>query len=95
METKNLALSSTFVVSGSGKGVVIAIGDRTVVSCILHMSSIDKIESTPIQKELNRFTIVISCVALTFFILSILFWGVLSIELILGLLLLLLLLLML
>ena len=38
LETRNLALNSTFVVQGSCVGVVFAIGDKTVMGRIVAMS---------------------------------------------------------
>ncbi|KAI8908995.1 calcium ATPase transmembrane domain M-containing protein [Gorgonomyces haynaldii] len=76
LETKNLALSSTFVVQGRAKGVVFQIGDNTIIGQIVKMSGKQKESLTPIQKEINFFTIIISSVAAFFFALSMLIWGV-------------------
>ncbi|KAJ3271825.1 hypothetical protein HDV01_006337 [Terramyces sp. JEL0728] len=74
LESKNLALSSTFVVRGKAKGVVFQTGDKTIIGQIVQMSGKQKNAATPIQKELNTFTIIISTLAFTFFIVSILAW---------------------
>lgn len=75
LESYNVALSSTFVVQGSGTGVVVAIGDETVMGTIARLSTKQKDKITPIQKELLRFTIIISAVAVSFFALAIVFWA--------------------
>lgn len=74
LETKNLALSSTFVVRGKGKGVVYSIGDDTVIGEILKMSGKKKTPPTPIQKEINSFVLTISILAITFFCLAIILY---------------------
>lgn len=76
LETRNVALSSTFVVQGSGTGVVVAIGDQTVMGSIASLSSGQRSNMTPIQRELWRFTMIISGLAVGLFTLAILFWGV-------------------
>ncbi|KAG2077837.1 calcium ATPase [Suillus decipiens] len=76
LETRNLALTSTFVVQGTCHGLVFATGDRTVMGCLVKMSGETKFKLTTIQRELWFFTKVISCVALFFFCLSILLYGV-------------------
>ena len=75
LQTKNLALSSTFVVQGTCTGVVFAIGDDTVIGRIVAMSGKQTTKTTPIQKELNLFTIIISVCAVTAFLICIAFWG--------------------
>lgn len=75
LETKNLALSGTFVVQGSGQGIVIATGDRTVMGNITKLTSSGTKVTTTLQKELNWFTLTISCIAISFFILSVILWG--------------------
>jgi sodium/potassium-transporting ATPase subunit alpha len=73
--TRNLALSSTFVLQGSCVGVVFAIGDKSIMGRIVSMSGQDKFKLTTVQKEVWFFTKVISSVALSFFCLSIIVWG--------------------
>ncbi|KAG2112549.1 uncharacterized protein F5147DRAFT_71235 [Suillus discolor] len=76
LETRNLALTSTFVVQGTCHGVVFAIGDRTVMGRLVKMSGETKFKLTTIQKEVWFFTKIISCLALFFFCLSLLLYGV-------------------
>ncbi|EGO02908.1 hypothetical protein SERLA73DRAFT_84809 [Serpula lacrymans var. lacrymans S7.3] len=76
LETRNLALTSTFVVQGTCAGVVFATGDRTVMGRIVSMSGETKFKMTTIQKEVWFFTKIISGLALSLFGISILLWGV-------------------
>jgi sodium/potassium-transporting ATPase subunit alpha len=76
METRNLALTSTFVVQGMCTGVVFATGDRTIMGRIVALSGETKFKLTTVQKEVWFFTKVISTVALSLFCISILVWGV-------------------
>ncbi|CEP03211.1 Cation-transporting P-type ATPase N-terminal domain-containing protein [Plasmodiophora brassicae] len=75
LETHNLALSSTFVVQGSGVGVVFAIGDDTVIGRIFHLSTKQTDDSTVLQREINKVTICISIIAITFFGVAMMTWG--------------------
>ncbi|KAF7305091.1 Calcium ATPase transmembrane domain M-containing protein [Mycena kentingensis (nom. inval.)] len=75
LETRNLALTSTFVVQGSCTGVVFAIGDKTIMGRIVSMSGTEKFKLTSVQKEVWFFTKIVSGIALSFFILSIIIWA--------------------
>jgi sodium/potassium-transporting ATPase subunit alpha len=75
LETHNLAFSSTFVVQGYGTGVVFATGDKTVIGEISRISAAEVERRTILQKELDQFTFVISCAALSCFCLSMIVWG--------------------
>jgi sodium/potassium-transporting ATPase subunit alpha len=76
LETRNLALTSTFATQGTCHGVVFATGDRTVMGRLVRMSGETKFKLTTIQKEIWFFTKVISTVALSLFCLSLLLYGV-------------------
>ncbi|KIK92632.1 hypothetical protein PAXRUDRAFT_829776 [Paxillus rubicundulus Ve08.2h10] len=76
LETRNLALTSTFVVQGTCTGVTFATGDRTVMGRLVSMSGEKKFKLTTIQKEVWFFTKIISVLALSFFCLSLLLYGV-------------------
>ncbi|KAG0699620.1 hypothetical protein DFH29DRAFT_936038 [Suillus ampliporus] len=76
LETRNLALTSTFVTQGTCNGVVFATGDRTVMGRLVRMSGETKFKLTTIQKEIWFFTKVISSVAFTMFGISLLLFGV-------------------
>lgn len=76
LETRNLALNSTFVTQGNCAGVVFATGDRTVMGRLVSMSGDKKFKLTTIQKEVWLFTKIVSAAALFFFSLSLLLYGV-------------------
>jgi sodium/potassium-transporting ATPase subunit alpha len=55
METMNLAFFSTEVAAGTGKGIVIACGDSTVMGRVAGLASGLKQEATPIANEIKYF----------------------------------------
>ncbi|EJD43838.1 calcium ATPase [Auricularia subglabra TFB-10046 SS5] len=75
LETKNLALMSTFLVSGSCSGIVFQLGDNSVMGRLVRMASNTKFKMTTIQREVWFFTKIISCLALGLFCLSIIVWA--------------------
>ncbi|THH15944.1 hypothetical protein EW146_g4609 [Bondarzewia mesenterica] len=75
LETRNLALTSTFVVQGNCTGVVFAIGDKSVMGCIVAMSGETKFKLTTVQKEVWFFTKIVSALALSLFCISIIVWA--------------------
>jgi len=74
LETKNLAFFSTNAVEGTAKGIVISIGDNTVMGRIAGLASGLETGETPIAKEINHFIHIITGVAVflgvTFFIIA-------------------------
>ena len=75
LETRNLALTSTFVVQGTCTGVVFAIGDKSVMGRIVAMSGETKFKLTTVQREVWFFTKIISFLALLLFVISIIVWA--------------------
>ncbi len=75
LETRNLALTSTFVVQGSCTGVVFAVGDKTVMGRIVAMSGKTKMELTTVQREIWYFTKIISTLALGLFCIALIVWA--------------------
>ena len=73
LESRNVAFSSTSVLSGSGRGIVYAIGMDTEIGKIADIIETIVPKPTPIHKELEHFTEVISTIAI---ILGIVFFGV-------------------
>ncbi|XP_054008897.1 sodium/potassium-transporting ATPase subunit alpha-like [Hylaeus anthracinus] len=75
IEAKNMVLFSTDIVEGTGKGVVVACGDYTVMGRIAKLTTKLKPRPTPLSREINRFMKLISSWAiflgLLFFTLSI------------------------
>ncbi|KAJ9591140.1 hypothetical protein L9F63_002326 [Diploptera punctata] len=72
METANLAFFSTMVGEGSGKGIVIACGDHTVMGRVAGLASGLKVDQTPINKEIKRFMniIIVYSVCIGIFVFS-------------------------
>ncbi|RDD36748.1 Sodium/potassium-transporting ATPase subunit alpha [Trichoplax sp. H2] len=74
IETRNLAFFSTYCVEGNCRGIVVNIGDNTVMGRIANLASGLDTGSTPIAREIAHFIHIITSVAVflgvTFFILS-------------------------
>jgi len=75
LETDNLAFFGTLVKEGIGRGVVIQIGDNTVIGQIANLASSAATEETPLRKEINRFILIVitfafSC-GILFFVLGV------------------------
>ncbi len=74
LETKNLAFFSTNAVEGTAKGIVVNIGDNTVMGRIAGLASGLETGDTPIAKEIAHFIHIITAVAVflgvTFFIIA-------------------------
>ncbi|XP_033353676.1 sodium/potassium-transporting ATPase subunit alpha-like [Bombus vosnesenskii] len=64
MEAKNMVFFSTDIVEGSGKGVVVARGDNTVMGRVAKLTSKLASRPTPLSRELHRFMKIISCWAI-------------------------------
>jgi sodium/potassium-transporting ATPase subunit alpha len=79
LETRNIAMSGTFTVIGAAKGVVVGVGDRTVMGAISAKTVNQKEDMTSFQKEMWIFTIIVSCAALFFFTLAMIMWGAIPI----------------
>ncbi|KDO21245.1 hypothetical protein SPRG_13744 [Saprolegnia parasitica CBS 223.65] len=65
LETKNMCFFGTFIPQGSGKGIVVRTGDRTVMGRIAKLATGTAKEQTPIAKEINHFVHIITAVAVT------------------------------
>ncbi|EPT05834.1 calcium ATPase transmembrane domain M-containing protein [Fomitopsis schrenkii] len=75
LETRNLALTSTFVVQGTCTGVVYAIGDKSAMGRIVAMSGETKFKLTTVQREVWFLTKIVSAMALTVFCTAIIIWA--------------------
>ncbi|KAL4470479.1 hypothetical protein ABPG74_012090 [Tetrahymena malaccensis] len=64
LETHNLAFFGTLCKEGQGKGVVINIGDKTMLGMISNLSSKEKAVKTPLRQEIDRFVLYISFIAI-------------------------------
>ena len=65
LEASNLCFYTTIINSGSGRGIVIGSGDRTVMGQIAGLATETSTEDSPISKEIKKFIQLISCVAIT------------------------------
>lgn len=66
LETRNLAFFGTTCAEGTGKGLVINTGDRTVIGAIAKLTNTTESEETTLGKEIERFIKMISIVAISF-----------------------------
>jgi sodium/potassium-transporting ATPase subunit alpha len=65
LETKNLAFFGTLCKEGSGKGIVVNIGDNTVMGQIADLAIGGEPPASPLKQELGRFVIMISVIAVS------------------------------
>ena len=74
LETNNLLFFGTLCPSGSCEGIVVNIGDNTVMGRISAITTQTEDGISPIKKEINRFVLLVSAVAIflgvTFFIIG-------------------------
>jgi len=64
LETKNLAFFSTFAIEGTAKGMVVSIGDNTVMGKIAILTSSLKTNATPLSREIHTFVMAITVISL-------------------------------
>lgn len=74
LESNCIAMQGTFVVSGSGKGIVVATGDNTIFGTIAKLTSKPKKGLTPMQWEILRFVFMTSSIIVTLVIIIIILW---------------------
>mmetsp|Transcript_503 Transcript_503/g.1740 ORF Transcript_503/g.1740 Transcript_503/m.1740 type:complete len:1169 (+) Transcript_503:286-3792(+) len=65
LEAKNLIFYTTTVSQGSGVGIVIGTGDTTAMGQIATMTQEQEADDTPIKKEIKKFILLISAIAIT------------------------------
>jgi sodium/potassium-transporting ATPase subunit alpha len=74
LETQNVAFFSTTAVEGSAKGMVINIGDNTIMGRIASLASNLQTDKTSLNKEITHFIHIITamavCVGIVFFIVA-------------------------
>ncbi|KAJ1926956.1 hypothetical protein IWQ60_003356 [Tieghemiomyces parasiticus] len=75
LETRNMGLMGTLITNGSGVGVVVATGDRTVMGRISKLTTSTKKTRSTLQVEINRFVSLIAVLALTTATVVIVTWG--------------------
>jgi sodium/potassium-transporting ATPase subunit alpha len=76
LETRCIGLQGTHCISGSGIGVVIATGDKTVFGRIAKLTSEPTTGFTPLEKEVFNFVIIIFSIMLFMIIIILIIWSV-------------------
>lgn len=80
LESANVAFFGTMCTDGSGKGIVIRIGDDTVIGRIATLSTSTKTKETPLSNDINFFIYVITAIALAlglaFFIFGLFYYDI-------------------
>jgi len=66
VEAENLVFNSTLVVNGEGWGVVVRTGDHTLIGQVASLTSGEEGKEAPLAKEIARFVIQVSCIAILF-----------------------------
>ncbi|KAJ3878893.1 aminophospholipid-transporting P-type ATPase [Lentinula edodes] len=66
VEAENLVFNSTLVVNGEGWGIVVRTGDHTIIGQVAKLTSGEEGKEAPLAKEIARFVIQISCIAIIF-----------------------------
>ncbi|KAL0577333.1 hypothetical protein V5O48_004657 [Marasmius crinis-equi] len=66
VEAENLVFNSTLVVNGEGWGVVVRTGDHTLIGQVASLTSGEEGNEAPLAREIGRFVIQISIIALVF-----------------------------
>lgn len=74
LESNCIAMQGTFVVSGAGRGIVVATGDNTIFGTIAKLTSKPKKGLTPMQWEIIRFVMMTSSIIITLVILIVILW---------------------
>ena len=75
VESKNIAFMTTLITNGQGKGVVVAVGDQTIMGRIAGLTSQTSNKETTLQKELRRFVNIIASIAVSTAVLVLLVWA--------------------
>ncbi|KAF8987235.1 sodium-potassium ATPase [Cyathus striatus] len=75
LETKNIALQGTHCVGGSGLGLVVQTGDRTIFGRIAKLSSAEPNRLTTLQWEILRFVAIIAGLATAVAVIMVIIWA--------------------
>ncbi|KAI3615969.1 p-type cation-transporting atpase [Moniliophthora roreri] len=66
VEAENLIFNSTLVINGEGWGIVVRTGDHTLIGQVARLTSGEEGNEAPLAKEIGRFVIQVSCIAVIF-----------------------------
>jgi sodium/potassium-transporting ATPase subunit alpha len=75
VESKNIAFMTTLITNGQGKGVVVAVGDQTVMGRIAGLTSQTNEKQTSLQREITRFVIFIGVLAVSTVVILLIVWA--------------------
>jgi sodium/potassium-transporting ATPase subunit alpha len=75
LESKNMAFMTTLVTNGQGCGIVVAVGDQTIIGSIASLTSRTEETETSLHKELRKFVLVIAIAAICTASVVILVWS--------------------
>ena len=80
LESANVAFFGTMCTDGSGKGIVIRIGDDTVIGRIATLTTSTTAKETPLSNDINNFIHIISTrafgIGITFFIFGLFYYDI-------------------
>ena len=63
LEATNLAFNGTLAVNGEGYGIVVRIGDHTLIGQIASLTSNEKRRESPMSQEIEHFVLIIASIA--------------------------------
>ncbi|KAK9481100.1 Na,H/K antiporter P-type ATPase [Lipomyces japonicus] len=75
LETKCIGLQGTYCMTGSGVGIVLATGDRTVFGKIARLAAEPKTGMTTLQREIFLFCLAICSIMAVIIVLVLVVWG--------------------
>ncbi len=76
LETRCIGMQGTHCISGSGMGIVVATGDRTVFGRIAKLTNTPSTGTTPLQKEILRFVLIIVSLMVFMNVIVLILWYV-------------------
>jgi sodium/potassium-transporting ATPase subunit alpha len=75
VQTKNIAFMTTLITNGQGKGIVVSSGKSTMIGTIASLTQQTNQKESSLQKEIRRFVIFISLLAITTVVILLIFWS--------------------
>ncbi|KAJ3019528.1 hypothetical protein HKX48_002005 [Thoreauomyces humboldtii] len=75
LESNNIALTGTLVTNGAATGIVIAVGDNTVMGAIAKLSTTHRNDPPLLQLEITRFVRIVAAMAVFTGVIVLVVWG--------------------
>ncbi|KIY71864.1 calcium ATPase [Cylindrobasidium torrendii FP15055 ss-10] len=75
MESKNIALQGTLCTNGSGRGICVGVGEKTVFARIAKQASGERAQRTSLEVEILRFVLIIAAMACLVVIVIVILWA--------------------